>query len=162
MPYYPRKTTREQRFWAKTEPGENGCIIWTASRMPKGYGQFIGSLAHRWIFQQIHGVTLTRWEFVLHSCDNPPCVNPEHLRVGSAKENTADMYERGRWGRPRAPGERASKSKLTAAKVLEIRRRHASGDRTAVLADEFGVGHNAIRAIVRGHTWKHLPVAVIA
>jgi hypothetical protein len=145
-------------FNSHTVSGENGCTLWTGCLLPKGYGQFGGTTAHRWIYQYAHGVKLGRWEFVLHSCDNPTCVNIDHLRSGTPKENTADMYQRGRWGRPRAIGERVSTAKLTAPQVLEIRRRRAAGEEIKTLAREFGLHGHTVMNITLGRTWKHLPM----
>lgn len=87
-----------QRFLAKTAPGENGCVLWTGSRKSTGYGFFSVNgrvvLAHRWIYQQVHGPQAGL--VVMHKCDNPPCVNVEHLRVGTQADNVRDAVAKGR------------------------------------------------------------------
>ncbi len=89
-----------RRFWSKTERTEDGCVTWTKSKFAKGYGQFWDGKrvwpASRWIMQAYAGRELTRQELVLHQCDNPPCVNTAHLRIGTTKENAADAVSRGR------------------------------------------------------------------
>ena len=127
----------------------------------KGYGRFGVNyevhLAHRWIYQEVHGVTLDRLDFVLHSCDNPSCVNVNHLRVGTGADNTADMDARHRRNPLGAPGETNAKAKLTATQVLDMRQRHANGAETyASLAREFGVSETAIKFAITGRNWSHL------
>jgi DNA-directed RNA polymerase specialized sigma24 family protein len=78
---------------------------------------------------------------VLHSCDNPPCVNPEHLRAGTQRDNRRDAVIRRRTAR----GERNAAAKLTDAQFAAIPRRVAAGERQADIAREFGVSRQAIR-----------------
>lgn len=91
---------------------------------------------------------------VLHSCDNPPCVNPKHLFIGTQLENIADMNAKGRHGRGRASGERSGTAKLTWANVREIRRLYATGIDAASLGRRFGVTPTAAQFVVRHKTWK--------
>lgn len=83
----------------------NACWEWIAGTNRQGYGKFcamarprkqITFIAHRWFFQQIHGVTLPRKILVRHSCDNPPCCNPAHLLTGSYADNAQDAVTRDR------------------------------------------------------------------
>ena len=151
--------TTIERFRAKAQPVGDGseCLLWTASKLPKGYGQFAGTLAHRWIYAYTHSVRLGRWDFVLHSCDTPSCVNIEHLRLGTPKENTADMDARGRRVALGPAGERNSKAKLTEPQVVDIRQRYAAGGVTyAALGREYGLRNTAIHAIVSRKNWRHV------
>lgn len=157
------KRTARERFDAKTQLADDGtdCILWTAAKLPKGYGRFgdnyVVHLAHRWIYEQTHRVTLGRFDFVLHSCDRPSCVNITHLRVGTGKDNTADMDERGRRRAKGAQGERNTKARLTAETVLALRQRHAQGDVTyAELAREHGISDVAMQHAITGRTWRHI------
>lgn len=95
-----------ERFWAKVDVrGANDCWPWTGSRDTAGYGRIARSrsdetggrqeLAHR-VSLELAGVEITPGQYVLHSCDNPPCVNPRHLRPGNQLDNMQDAIERGR------------------------------------------------------------------
>jgi hypothetical protein len=95
------------RFWSYVDKsgGTDACWLWMRSRNRQGYGQFYPSggkraYAHRWILGALRGKTLLREpvgvEDACHRCDNPPCVNPAHLYVGSRQRNVADAVERGR------------------------------------------------------------------
>lgn len=92
-----RKTVGE-RFWAKVIRGDD-CWQWTAGTTKYGYGtlwdgsRMVG--AHVYSFL-LHGGVLSDGQIVLHSCDNPPCTNPTHLRAGTHADNTADKMARGR------------------------------------------------------------------
>jgi hypothetical protein len=98
----PRKPLAD-RFASKLAKGE-GCWLWTGSRNNHGYGQIADEqgrdgrllLAHRVAWELANGRTLTSEEEILHACDTPACVNPDHLRVGSHAENMADMAAKGR------------------------------------------------------------------
>lgn len=151
-------SSRLERFTAKTEPAtKSDCILWTGAKLPKGYGRFAGTLAHRWIYAHTHGVNLDRMDFILHSCDTPSCVNVDHLRIGTAKENTADMDERGRRVALGAVGERNRTAKLTADQVVVIRTRYAAGGTTyAALGREYGLTDVGIRQVVSRKNWAHV------
>lgn len=90
------------RFWAKVYPEPNtGCWLWGASHNGSGYGEFVLGVgrkryAHRLMCATAHGAPPADKKFALHSCDVGSCVNPQHLRWGTNKENTADMLKRGR------------------------------------------------------------------
>jgi hypothetical protein len=84
--------------------------------------------------------------FVLHSCDNPPCCNPRHLRVGTWADNTADMVERDRVSR--LANEQSAQAKLSNAQVDEIRRRCAGGETQCSVAEHFGVHPAHVSRIV--------------
>lgn len=91
----------EQRFWAKVEPmmDDRGCWVWSGARTRQGYGhlacdgQFIRASRLSWL---IHNGEIPPDLCVLHRCDNPPCVNPAHLWLGTKRDNTRDMLEKGR------------------------------------------------------------------
>jgi hypothetical protein len=94
--------------------------------------------------------------FVLHRCDNPRCVRPSHLRVGTPKDNTQDMIAKGRWGNPVARGERNGKAKLTEGQVIAIRERFAAGELRNSLATEYGITPGKVGDIINGRTWRHV------
>jgi hypothetical protein len=96
----PAKSKTEKildRFLSKLKPSPTGCMEYTGGKLKTGYGIFhdpegAGSvLAHRFAYQSYYEVTLKSDEYVRHLCNNPSCSHPEHLAVGSAKDNSADM-----------------------------------------------------------------------
>lgn len=90
----------------------------------------------------------------MHSCDNPPCVNPAHLFLGTTQENAQDMVRKGRWANGIRCGELSHSAKLTLPQVEEIRGRYAAGERQVSLAADFGVRQTTISRIIRGDSWK--------
>lgn len=147
-----KKYTPEQRFWNKVDRsgGDDACWIWTARARFAGYGQiwWHGHVerAHRVAYELGRG-PIPDGLFVLHSCDNPPCCNPAHLFLGTSKDNSDDMIQKGRDLHFR--GEQHGRCKLTDAQVAEIRERYAAGGVTQIqLGAEFGVAHSQISRIV--------------
>lgn len=140
----------EAAFWAKVDKnGPNGCWVWTGAKK-RGYGA-IGAgtkviQAHRVSWELTHGPLPDgnpRDNCVLHHCDNRPCVNPEHLFVGTYKDNAADAQRKGRNHR----------SRLTAEDVRAIR---VSTEPRPVLAKRYKVDTTAIWAAQTGRKWKHI------
>ena len=136
-------------------PNETGCVEYLGSRHPFGYGLFgwepshsIG--AHRASYMLFRG-PIGPGLFVRHTCDNPPCVNPEHLELGTGKDNMRDCRERGRT----AKGERQHLA-IMAEKVLELRALYEAGASQVALAKQFGISQPTVSQIVRRVTWKHL------
>ena len=92
--------------------------------------------------------------FVCHSCDNPECVNPEHLWLGTPADNSRDRNEK---GRTRGPvGELNGMAKLTEDIVVDILQRIKSGESHASIAMSYGVGRSNISSISRGERWGHV------
>jgi hypothetical protein len=107
---------------------------------------------HRWSLI-LTGVVIPKGLNSLHHCDNPPCVRPKHLYLGTHGQNVADKIAKDRHAR----GERVSGAKLTASDVLTIRERAAGGGVSlAALAREYGIWMGSIWNIVHRRTWKHL------
>jgi len=152
------------RFWAKVDITP-GCWEWRAAKNKQdGYGVLSrgdGKLiyAHRlsWL---LHSGPLPDGMCICHKCDNPTCVNPDHLFLGTPGANTRDMIEKGR-SRLRTHGffgETSGNVKLNAEQVLEIRRKAATEKRCmARLAREFDVSPSQIHRIVTREAWPHLP-----
>lgn len=149
------------RFWSKVEKrGPDDCWLWTAATNEHGYGVMRPEgkrtgptiKAHR-VALQLAGVEIDGL-LIRHACDNPPCVNPAHLSVGTHKDNSADMVARGRSPR----GSRSGAAKLTEAQVVEIRTRYAAGERQRALAVEYGISRSHISYIVNGRGWTHVPM----
>lgn len=132
-----------------------GCWVWTGyrlkGRMPYGQAKFEGfrGPAHRLAWLLLRG-RLGVGELLCHTCDNPPCCNPDHLFVGTAADNSADMVAKGR----QAKGERNGASHLTAVDVAAIRAAYAAGGVShRVLGARYGVHYTAIGKITRGQRW---------
>ncbi|KKN69881.1 hypothetical protein LCGC14_0437050 [marine sediment metagenome] len=149
-----------ERFWRKVNKSD-GCWTWTAA-LTHGYGQFSVTLSHG-VYKNVgaHRISymisvgpIPARAFILHSCDNPPCVNPRHLRPGTPLDNMQDKLTKGRANMPN--GERHVKSKLTAVQVLRIRLLRASGISVSKLADANDVSNGCIYAVVNRATWKHI------
>lgn len=155
----PKRLTLADRFWAKVDKrGPDECWPWTAAVNENGYGVMRPQgkksgptiKAHR-VSLMLAGVDV-EGRLVLHSCDNPPCVNPAHLSAGDRQQNVADMMSRER--QPR--GSRNGQAKLTERQVAEIRRRAALGERRRLLANEFKVSESTINRLAKGEGWRHV------
>lgn len=153
------------RFWSKVDKsvGDDGCWNWTAYKCEWGYGIFGLSgrrlvKAHRYAF----GLDRIPGGFcVLHKCDNPACVNPAHLFLGTNKDNIADKVSKGRQAKgasiKQKVGEKNINAKLNSKQVLEIRKMFSCGEKTKTeLGRMFGVTMPSIYAIVKNKTWRHL------
>ena len=158
------KYTQEQpevRFWRFVDKkSDNECWEWIGNKMPNGYGQFsLGKKsqgsegAHR-VSWKLHNKEEIphRWH-VMHKCDNPSCVNPNHLSIGTAKENTQDMIAKGRKRTVSPKGELNGKSLLNEEQVRTIK---ASKLSHAALARKLGVSPNCVRGVRIGRTWTHI------
>jgi len=177
-----------RRFWGKVKVlGEGECWEWQAGKIRRGYGSFEidgkTKLAHRVAWSLAHEQEVPDGAFVCHKCDNPSCVNPDHLFLGDAKTNLEDCVAKGRTARgmrhgaythperrprgdrsgsrtkpeSRPRGERNAQARLTAEQVREIRRRYAEGGVShRQLARENSVTQRTISNIVRGEIWRHL------
>ncbi len=147
-----------RRFLGKTRR-EGKCVVWIGCRSKKGgYGKFYfqGDVcpAHRAAWQIYHKRCIPKGKFVLHSCDNPPCIRKKHLFLGSQLLNMRDASRKGRLvGNRTIRGERNLKAVLTRTDVIAIRK-SAMGD--AALARRFGVAPLTIYDVRKRRTWKHL------
>jgi hypothetical protein len=152
--------TLEKRFWSKVKK-TSGCWIWTGATNSCGYGDIWATTrlerAHRvsWFFA--HG-PIPEGKLVLHKCDNPPCVNPDHLFLGTHRDNTQDMFKKNRANKVR--GEGHPLTFFTEDQVIELRRRYGAGEDIKLLAKEFNTTRDSIYPAVSGRTWKHLPGAI--
>jgi len=185
------------RFWPKVN--RDGAVVradlgqcweWTASLRDFGYGQFMcrrvdGSKrperAHRVAWFITHGEEPAL--YVLHRCDNPKCVRPEHLFLGTSRDNVRDMMKKRRESfnglachdeakriaalprgdahffrihRERVRGENNGHAKLTDHAVREIRAERQRGTKLRPLADRYGVSINVVSKVARGQAWRHI------
>jgi len=146
------------RFHALYERGAPGdCWEWQGSRLPKGYGQFYGGggakagslYAHRASYA-IHVGLIPNGLHVLHRCDNPPCVNPGHLFLGTCADNHRDMINKGR----ALTRERNPQAKITVEIARRIVAEYDRGDVSqATLGERYGISRHAVGTIVRGDRW---------
>jgi len=167
----PRHDSSPGAFWAKAQKTET-CWLWAGSiSRPDGYGMYhMGSagyrVAHRIAYKLAVG-PIPDGMIIMHLCDNPPCVNPDHLRLGTKLDNNRDSMAKGRrrTAPPRGENETHSR-KLTWADVLEIRRRHPlplpkttrpKGYTLKGTARDMGVCASVVREIALGVKWKYPP-----
>lgn len=153
----------QPRFWNKVDMGDpKDCWEWLAGKSSTGYGAFwipagfsqpgrtVG--AHRVAWTLTYG-PIPKGLWVLHRCDNPGCVNPYHLFLGTHEDNQADAARKGRM----AYGERNASSKLTEEEVRRIRELYATGKWTwQKLADKFGISDVQVGHIIHREQWARL------
>jgi len=150
-----------ERFLGKMKINqETGCWEWEGGKNKKGYGQFWTKgddrkkwLAHRHSYE-LHRGPIPDGMMVCHSCDNRACINPNHLFIGTAADNTADMMSKGREKIPRIRGSVHGRAKLAEEDVLAIRA--ASGISLQSLADQYNVTKQNIWFIRRRKGWNHV------
>lgn len=141
------------RFWSRVEVRKrNQCWPWRYGPNDQGYGEFRTdddhTEAHRIAFAIVNGA-IPDGAIIRHSCDNPLCCNPSHLKAGTHQDNVADRVARDRSAR----GEENGRAKLVTPEVLHIRQSKLSAK---YLAGHYGVHEDTIRSIRAGETWMHL------
>jgi hypothetical protein len=155
----------EQRFLRFVNKTDT-CWEWTGGKNTGGYGEFsfMGHLfrANRFAYE-LWINTIPVNNVVRHTCDNPSCVNPEHLETGTHKQNSRDMIDRGRHQNcakicpeKLARGEKVGGSKLTQDDVREIKILLGFGISISQLGKQFNVDKSSVSNIKRGKTWKHI------
>jgi len=153
-----------ERFWSKVQRTED-CWPWKASTDGRGYGHFMlptgtsqGRLvkAHRFAWELTFG-SIPNGLCVLHRCDNPSCVRPDHLFLGTLGDNARDMVAKGRFVMPKQPhGEQHSQARLTESNVHLIRRTYELRNMTMqVLARQYKVGLTTVFDVLHRKTWTH-------
>lgn len=145
-----------ERFWARVQKSEgDGCWNWTGAVGTPGYplfeDQYRQIAGHRWIWEQNNGPIPTGMH-VCHRCDNPRCVRPDHLFLGTPKDNFDDMVAKGRSAHL---GSRNGRARLTNEQAREIRSRFAAGGTTlTALGGSFHISRTAISRIVQGFAYR--------
>jgi hypothetical protein len=159
----------DERFWSLVDRhGPNGCWEWQGATTGFGHGTYWirGSKSenegrkacHRYSWELLRG-PIPDGLWVLHRCDNPRCVNPNHLFLGTCKDNNQDMWRKGRHPVTiyMAHGEENPNSKLTARQVHEIRVAYVPRKVSlSMLASRYGVAKSTVRRIVQGEAWRHV------
>lgn len=165
--------TLRERFDEKAQKS-TGCWLWTGTRDSKGYGVLKVYpkrmlKAHRIAWELFNGPipagTGYHGTVVMHMCDNPGCVNPAHLQIGTTGDNNADRKRKGR-SMPRR-GEQSALSRLSADQVRQLRQEYAllplssTGRRkregaVPALAERYGITDSYVRELAQGKKWRHL------
>lgn len=174
----------QERFWAKVKKTDY-CWVWTACKNYAGYGKLACNgrhlLAHRASYE-MHVSAIPDGLIVCHHCDNPACVRPDHLFVGTHADNSDDKVRKGRQAKGERHGSRTHpecvprgdqhpsrthpeclrrgdlhpQAQLTETQVLEIRTQYGMGATQDQLAMRFGISQSAVSLIVLGRRWAHL------
>lgn len=137
-------------FWQRVTKTES-CWLWSRGHSKAGYGRvwFLGETrdAHRVAWEITYGHIPDNL-FVCHTCDNPGCVRPEHLFIGTATDNVHDMYAKGR--------EVSGRAKLNEQQVRSILMAYLNGVTPSLLAKQYQVDRSSVYNILYGKTWKHV------
>lgn len=159
-----KNTSIEARFMSKVNKTDS-CWNWTGGTVQSNYYRY-GSFkngtktvrAHRFSYSLYHGV-IPEGMFVCHKCDNPLCVNPNHLFLGTAQDNATDMVNKNR----QAKGAECGNARLSKKNILDIRAMWNTKDKngkrkykTAEIAEKFGVTSRNILYIVNNQRWTHV------
>lgn len=153
-----------KRFFKRvdTSPHPKGCHLWKTKGNPDAYGAFrIGDRNHR-ATRVAYAIAFGKTPEGLqmcHHCDNPPCVNPSHLFLGTHMDNAMDRDKKGRRVKPVLPrGEKHPNHKLTDDEVLKIRTEYAAGGITQKeLARKYSISQPTISVVILRTRWTHLP-----
>jgi hypothetical protein len=160
--------TKEQksiRFWSKVMYPEDQsyCWLWAGAVSKSGYGNYYNTGTHRFAYRDAKGA-IPKGCVIMHSCDNKLCVNPNHLSIGTYKDNSIDMRNKKR--NAVFKGESHGNSKLTEADVIYIKAIYKKGNRwnpgnADDLAARFNITKNYVSELCRGYKWKHLDQWII-
>ena len=135
---------------------ETGCWEWQKAKDRDGYGY---CRPHRKTWEIIHGI-IPEGMCVCHTCDNPSCCNPEHLWIGTSKQNTTDRHSKGRTRGTFGKGDHHPRARLTETQVREIRSRvvivNGGTGNCREVSEDFGIEMSAIWKIARRKRWKHV------
>lgn len=143
----------EERFWEKVDKTSD-CWLWLGGKNGKGYGSFTEDRAHRMSWRLAYGDIPNRLH-VLHKCDNPSCVNPSHLFLGTNRDNAQDRKNKGRGGGLKIRGENNTEAKLSERDILEIRDLFKAMS-LFELTDIYRISRTQIYRIIRHESWKHV------
>lgn len=150
-------------FWSSVAVGEaDECWLWQGAMSANGYGSF---KTGRKVCDGAHRVAYTLFNkaspgamHVCHKCDDPRCVNPNHLFLGTRTDNMQDKIRKGRSRNGDQRGEKNPRSKLSADQVAEVKAKILSGKTNTSIAKDYGVSHHLISKIRRGKAWGSVPL----
>lgn len=146
-----------ERIFSRIRITERGCWEYLRGRSSKGYGVVSvnnkATSTHCLAYELRVGL-IPDGMCVLHQCDNPPCINPAHLFLGTRGENNTDRERKGRSDDRR--GELNPGHRLTESQVVEIHNRRVSGDSLQAIADAYGITRNYVTSILSGDAWPHV------
>lgn len=145
-----------ERFWDNVGKTD-GCWLWKGVRFPTGYGlSSCHTYAHRMAWELTYGRIPAKL-FVCHHCDNPPCVRPDHLFLGTAKDNTQDAVRKGRWDKHIRRGESHPGHLLTEKMVRQIMVWYGEGKRAKEIANLLAVRNiSTVKMVYGGYSWNHI------
>ncbi len=154
-----RRHTLAEKLASRTVKQPSGCWDVQGHALHSGHvqltegspnrGDYHRTRAHVFAWEQAHGQRVPRGFVVMHTCDNPRCVNPDHLRLGTQRDNILDSIRKGRYNA-------FGRQKLNAEQVREIRARAATGERQKDIAASFGIARHSVSGIVLRKSWAHL------
>jgi hypothetical protein len=160
----PVQLPRAERFWQRVNK-TSGCWLWTGTtlKLRGGYGTFYDDdqrlrRAHRVAYELTYGVDMNDPNVALrHTCDNPPCVRPDHLTPGTQTANMEDMRQKERDSPPpHSHGEDRYNAKLSDSAVRQMRRRHRDGESITAIARDVGVSRPCAGYAINRLTWAHV------
>lgn len=164
METYEEKTYKPNKY-GKTKPiqyeVEGACWVCVShGRTAEGYPivqrNGVATSMSRYVYEDFYGRKITEGNVILHSCDNPHCINPEHLAEGSVNDNVQDKIRKGR--ERSIFGEKHPKAKLTEEDVVEIKTLLKRGYTPNHIGDLYGVAGSNIRQIRRGKSWRRVTI----
>jgi hypothetical protein len=158
-----KNSTEAYKFWSRVDVGPlEACWEWIGPISHRGgyatavhHSKRLGAHRLSWILAR---GAIPQGMVVRHRCDNPKCCNPNHLELGTHKDNVQDMIQRGRRAPASAKGVRNCKAKLSEQDVRQIRTAYAQGGTSTIkLAKQYAVTQGLISQIVRHRIWRHIP-----
>ena len=149
---------RVDQFWNNHIERDNGCWEWQKGKNDRGYGEVsingISLYVHRFAWELLNG-EIPGGMCILHKCDNPSCINPDHLFIGTQLDNVRDMLSKGRASPP--PVHRGTKNNKAVLCEWKVRYIRASDLSQRAIARMFGIGKTTVAHVQCGRTWAWLP-----
>lgn len=153
-------TSIEERFWKYVVKSDD-CWLWTGGTRVGRYGGISlgrrgeGIISTHRFSYQLHKGKIPKGKIIMHKCDNPLCVKPDHLFMGTQKDNVLDMIAKGRQGKTGAKKGTGSRNHLTMEQANNLREEYKSGVSQVKLADKYGLGQSTVSRIIRQQTFNN-------